>query len=61
MGIDISYGDYIGYPDKEDNIKYFTVSNDGKINSDNQKTRVGYSPYYRKITCVTADKDEFNG
>ncbi len=61
LDVDISYGDYIGYPDKEDNIKYFTVSNDGKINSDNQKTRVGYRPYYRKITCVTADKDEFNG
>ena len=61
LGVDISYGDYIGYPDKEDNIKYFTVSNDGKINSDNQKTRVGYKSYYRKITCVTADEDEFNG
>lgn len=61
LGTDISYGDYIGYPDKEDNIKYFTVSDDGKINSDNQKTRVGYKSYYRKITCVTADEDEFNG
>jgi hypothetical protein len=61
LGVDISYGDYIGYPDKEDNVKYFTVSNDGKINSDNQKTRVGYKSYYRKITCVTADEDEFNG
>lgn len=61
LNVDISYGDYIGYPDKEDNIKYFTVSNDGKINSDNQKTRVGYKTYYRKITCVTADEDEFNG
>ncbi len=61
LGVDISYGDYIGYPDKEDNIKYFTVSDDGKINSDNQKTRVGYKSYYRKITCVTADEDEFNG
>jgi len=61
LGVDISYGDYIGYPDKEDNIKYFTVVNDGKINSDNQKTRVGYKSYYRKITCVTADPGEFNG
>ena len=61
LGVDISYGDYIGYPDKEDNVKYFTVSNDGKINSDNQKTRVGYKSDYRKVTCVTADEDEFNG
>jgi hypothetical protein len=61
LGVDISYGDYVGYPDKEDNIKYFTVVNDGKINTDNQKTRVGYKSYYRKITCVTADPEEFNG
>jgi hypothetical protein len=61
MGVDITYGDYIGYPDKEDNIAYFTVTNDGKINSDNAKTRVGYKAYYRKITCTKADPNEFNG
>ena len=61
LDVDITYGDYIGYPDKEDHVKYFTVVDDGKINSDNQKTRVGYRSYYRKITCVTADPAEFNG
>ncbi len=61
LGVDISYGDYIGYQDKEDNIKYFTVTNDGKINSDNAKTRVGYKAYYRKITCTQSDPDEFKG
>ena len=61
MGVDITYGDYIGYPDREDNIKYFTVSSDGKINSDNGKTRVGFKSYYRKITCVVADENEFKG
>ncbi|GAG77296.1 unnamed protein product, partial [marine sediment metagenome] len=61
LDTDISYGDYIGYSDREDNIKYFTVSNDGKINSDNAKTRLGYKSYYRTITCVTADPEEFNG
>lgn len=57
---DIDYGDYIGYADREDNIKYFTVTNDGKINSDNTHTRLGYKGYYRTITCVTADPNEFN-
>lgn len=61
LGVDITYGDYIGYPDKEDNIKYFTVTNDGKINTDNVKTRLGYKSYYRKITCTVADVNEFNG
>jgi hypothetical protein len=60
LGADIQYGDYIGYPDREDNIKYFTVTNDGRVNSDNAHTRLGYKSYYRTITCVTADLDEFN-
>jgi hypothetical protein len=60
LDVDISYGDYIGYPDREDNIKYFTVSDDGRVNSDNTHTRLGYKSYYRSITCVTADLDEFN-
>lgn len=59
LGVDISYGDYIGYADSEDNIKYFTVTNDGRINSDNAHTRVGYKSYYRTVKCVTADPDEF--
>jgi len=57
---DIKYGDYIGYVDFEDNIKYFTVYDDGKIFSDNQHTRLGYKGYYRTIKCLNADNDEFN-
>ena len=60
MDTDIDYGDYVGYPDFEDNIKYFTVVDDGKIYSDNQHTRLGYKGYYRTIKCVTADPNEFN-
>lgn len=60
LGVDIQYGDYIGYPDREDNLKYFTVTNDGRINSDNAHTRLGYKSYYRTIKCVTADPNEFN-
>jgi hypothetical protein len=60
LNTDIDYGDYIGYPDREDNIKYFTVSDDGKIFSDNEHTRLGYKGYYRSITCVPADPSEFN-
>lgn len=59
LSCDINYGDYIGFADREDNIKYFTVTNDGKIYSDNAHTRVGYKGYYRTITCVTADANEF--
>jgi hypothetical protein len=61
LKIDISYGDYIGYPENETTIKYFTVANDGKIFSDNAHTIGGYKGFYRTITCVPTDLDEFNG
>lgn len=60
MGVDISYGDYIGYPETETKMKYFTVSNDGKIFSDNTHTIAGYKGFYRTITCVPTDLNEFN-
>lgn len=60
LNCEISYGDYVGYADREDNIKYFTVTNDGKIFSDNAHTRIGYKGYYRTINCTVADINEFN-
>jgi hypothetical protein len=59
--VDIKYGDYIGYQIDEDRIKYFVVTNDGKINYDDEKTIMGYKHTYRKITCAIADENEFNG
>ena len=61
LGIDITYGDFIGYPETETKFKYFTVSNDGKVFSDNAHTIAGYKGFYRSITCVPTDLDEFNG
>jgi hypothetical protein len=61
LGVDINYGDFIGYPESETNIKYFTVSNNGKIFSDNAHTIGGFRGLYRTITCVPTDLDEFNG
>ena len=57
---EIKYGDYIGYADSEDNIKYFTVYDDGLINSDNAHTRLAYKSYYRTVKCKTADPGEIN-
>lgn len=61
LGVEITYGDYIGYQENETKLKYFTVSNDGKINSDNKHTINGYKSFYRSVTCVPASEDEFNG
>ena len=61
LGVDIKYGDYIGYPETEDKIRYYTVTNDGKVTSDNSHHLFGYKPYYRTITCAIAQDQEFRG
>ena len=61
LGIDIKYGDFVGYPDSEDRLRYYTVSNDGKVTSDNKHKMFGYKPHYRTITCVPAQETEFRG
>jgi hypothetical protein len=57
--VDISYGDYLAYPENEFTIKYFTVVNDGKIYSDNAHTILGYKGFYRTIVSVPALSNEF--
>lgn len=59
--IDISYGDYIGYQITEDQMEYFVVTNDGRINFDNSHSMYGYKKIYRTIDCVPVDRNEFNG
>jgi hypothetical protein len=59
--VDINYGDIIGFSDREDNLKYFEVFNDGKINSNNLNTQFGYKAYFRTIECVVIDPNQFNG
>jgi hypothetical protein len=61
LGVDITYGDYIGYPEREDFIRYFTVVNDGKVVSDNAHTILGYKSFYRTIVCTPTSTNEFNG
>jgi hypothetical protein len=61
LNIDIKYGDYIGYPQSEGRLRFYTVSNDGKVTSDNKHNYFGYKPYYRTITCVPTQENEFRG
>lgn len=61
LGIDIKYGDFIAYPETEDKVRYYTVSNDGKVTSDNRHNMFGFKPHYRTITCVPAQESEFRG
>ena len=61
LNIDIRYGDYIGYPESESRTRFYTVTNDGKVVSDNKHNMFGYKPYYRNITCSPAQDTTFRG
>lgn len=61
LDIDINYGDYLGYYETEDRIRYYVVNNDGRIVSDNKHNYAGYKPYYRTITASAVIDNEFRG
>ena len=61
LNIDIKYGDYIGYSQTEDKIRYYSVINDGKVTSDNKHSMFGYKPHYRTIICSIVQETEFRG
>ena len=57
----LSYGDYIGYPVTETEIRYFSVSNDGVKTYDNKHTIMGYKGAFRTVVCAAVDASEFRG
>jgi hypothetical protein len=61
LKIDILYGDFIGYPESETRTRFYTVTNDGKVTSDNKHNMFGYKPYYRSITCAPVQNNTFRG
>jgi hypothetical protein len=61
LDTEISYGDYIGYPVTETDIRYFSVVNDGIKNFDNKHTIMGYKGAFRTIDCASVDASEFRG
>jgi hypothetical protein len=61
MGVNIFVGDYIGYYESEDRVRYYSVSDDGLVVSDNKHTYGGYKSFYRTITATYVSQDEFNG
>lgn len=61
LGVEIFLGDYFGYYETEDRVRYYVVSDDGYVRSDNRHTYAGYKPFYRTITATYTSQDEFNG
>ena len=61
LGIDINFGDYIGYYETETKVRYYVVSDDGRINSDNKHTYAGYKPFYKSYVATPVTENEFRG
>ena len=61
LGVELSYGDYIGYQVSETDVRYFSVTNDGVKNYDNKHTIMGYKGAFRTILCASVEEDEFRG
>ena len=61
LGVEISYGDYLGYYETEDKVRYYTVADDGRVVSDNKHTYGGYTPFYRTVIAVPTSQNEFFG
>ena len=61
LDIDISYGDYFAYYETETRVRYYVVSNDGRVVSDNKHTYAGYKPFYRTILASPVSNNEFKG
>jgi hypothetical protein len=61
MGVEISIGDYLGYYEKEDYVRYYTVVDDGLVVSDLKHTYGGYKPFYRTIVATWVSENEFRG
>lgn len=61
LKVDINFGDYIGYPISENELRYFSVVNDGRKFFDNAHTFMGYKGVYRNVLCSPIDSSEFQG
>lgn len=58
---DVNRGDYIALQTHSDNLEYFSVINDGKLNGSNTHVLGAYKPGFRTIVCSPASEEEFFG
>ena len=61
MGVNLFMGDYLGYYETENRVRYYVVNNDGRVVSDNKHTYGGYKPFYRTINASPVNENEFRG
>jgi len=58
---DIKRGDYLGVQIDTNRIVYYSVTNDGKLNTSNKLYVGAHKTAYRIITASVVDENEFNG
>ena len=61
LQVEIFQGDYFGYYESEDRVRYYVVSDDGYVRSDNKHTYGGYKPFYRTVVATYVSENEFRG
>ena len=61
LQVDIGFGDYLAYWEKEDRVRYYVVADDGRVTSDNKHTYGGYKAFYRTIVATFVNDNEFRG
>ena len=61
LEVDVEYGDYIGYYETENRVRYYSVVNDGRVVSDNKHTYGGFKPFYRSIIASPVNDGKFRG
>jgi hypothetical protein len=61
LQISVDFGDYLGYYETENRVRYYSVIDDGRVNSDNKHTYGGYKPFYRTILATPVTANEFRG
>ena len=59
--MEISLGDYIGYYETENRVRYYSVVDDGRVVSDLKHSYGGYKPFYRTIKAAPVTDNEFRG
>lgn len=61
LSIKIKLGDYIGYWIKENEIRYYSVTDAATPDYDNKHTYGGYKSFYYTYTATPVSENEFRG
>jgi len=61
LNVVIKYGDFVGYAESEERLRFYQVVNDGSIQADNKHKMFGYKPHYLTIVCAPVQESEFRG